>query len=44
LRILTRSEANTSQAVERIKAEVDQRDEVAELLKFIEESERGFHK
>jgi UDP-N-acetylglucosamine acyltransferase len=44
LRILTRSEANTSKALERIHEEVEPREEVNELLRFIQESERGFHK
>jgi UDP-N-acetylglucosamine acyltransferase len=44
LRILTRSGLNTSQAVERIVAEVPGVDEVDELLAFIASSERGFIK
>jgi UDP-N-acetylglucosamine acyltransferase len=40
-RLLTRSGLNTAQAVERIREEVPQSDEVAELLAFIASSERG---
>ena len=40
-RLLTRSNLNTSQAVERIRAEVPACDEVDELLEFIRASERG---
>jgi UDP-N-acetylglucosamine acyltransferase len=41
LRLLTRSGLNTSQAVERIRAEVPPCSEVDELLDFIKASERG---
>jgi UDP-N-acetylglucosamine acyltransferase len=41
LRLLTRSNLNTSQAVERIRAEVPPCAEVDELLEFIRSSERG---
>ena len=41
LRLLTRSNLNTSQAVERIRAEVPECAEVDELLEFIRASERG---
>jgi len=41
---LTRSGLNTSQAIERINAEVPPSPEIAELLEFIEQSERGFVK
>ncbi|HUQ93065.1 MAG TPA: acyl-ACP--UDP-N-acetylglucosamine O-acyltransferase [Bryobacteraceae bacterium] len=41
LRLLTRSGLNTSQAIERIRAEVDPSAEVEELIQFIESSERG---
>ena len=41
LRLLTRSNLNTSQAVERIRAEVPSCAEVDELLEFIRASERG---
>jgi UDP-N-acetylglucosamine acyltransferase len=41
LRLLTRSNLNTSQAVERIRAEVAACPEVEELLEFIRASERG---
>ena len=44
LRLLTRSGLNTSQAVERIEAEIERGPEVDELLRFIAESERGFIK
>jgi UDP-N-acetylglucosamine acyltransferase len=40
-RLLTRSGLNTSQAVERIRAEVPACAEVEELLEFIRASERG---
>jgi UDP-N-acetylglucosamine acyltransferase len=41
LRLLTRSNLNTSQAIERIRAEVNPCPEVEELLAFIEASARG---
>jgi UDP-N-acetylglucosamine acyltransferase len=41
LRLLTRSNLNTSQAIERIVAEVPPCPEVDELLAFIRASERG---
>ena len=44
LRLLTRAKLNTSQAVERIQAEVAATPEVAELLTFIAASQRGFVK
>jgi UDP-N-acetylglucosamine acyltransferase len=44
LRLLTRSGLNTSQAIERIRAEVPATPEVEELLQFIAQSERGFVK
>jgi UDP-N-acetylglucosamine acyltransferase len=44
LRLLTRAKLNTSQAVERIRAEVPATAEVEELLAFIAASERGFVK
>ena len=43
-RLLTRSNLNTSQAVERIRAEVPLTPELEELLAFIESAERGFIK
>lgn len=43
-RLLTRSGLNTSQAVERIREEVEQTPEVTELLDFMASSERGFVK
>lgn len=43
-RLLTRSQLNTSQAVERIRAEVPACPEVDELLEFIRASQRGFLK
>lgn len=43
-RLLTRSKLNTAQALERIRTEVAQTAEVAELLDFIATSERGFIK
>jgi UDP-N-acetylglucosamine acyltransferase len=44
LRILTRSGLNTSQAIERIVAELPGVEEVEELLAFIASSQRGFIK
>jgi len=44
LRLLTRSGLNTSQAIERIAEEVPPAPEIAELLEFIAQSERGFVK
>jgi UDP-N-acetylglucosamine acyltransferase len=41
LRLLTRAQLNTSQAIERIRAEVPACAEVEELLEFIRSSERG---
>src|SRR5215467_9063855 len=41
LRLLTRAQLNTSQAVERIRAEVPACPEVEELLAFIQSSQRG---
>lgn len=43
-RLLTRSGLNTSQAVERIRAEIEGVAEVDEILSFIETAERGFIK
>jgi len=43
-RLLTRSGLNTSQALERIKAEIEPTAEREELLAFIAASERGFVK
>jgi UDP-N-acetylglucosamine acyltransferase len=43
-RLLTRSQLNTSQAIERIRAEVPPCAELEELLDFIRSSERGFVK
>lgn len=44
LRILTRAGLNTSQALERIRAEIAPTPEVDELLAFIDTSQRGFIK
>ena len=44
LRLLTRSGLNTSQAIDRIQAEVPQCAEVDELIEFIRSSERGIVK
>ncbi len=44
LRLLTRAGLNTSQAVERIRAEIAPSPELEELLAFIAECERGFVK
>ena len=41
LRLLTRSSLNTTQAVERIREELEQNDDVGRLLAFVEDSERG---
>jgi UDP-N-acetylglucosamine acyltransferase len=41
LKLLTRSELNTSQALERIAAEVEQTPEIAHLVEFIRSSQRG---
>jgi UDP-N-acetylglucosamine acyltransferase len=43
-RLLTRSQLNTSQAIERIRAEVPASAEVEELLEFIRTSDRGIVK
>jgi UDP-N-acetylglucosamine acyltransferase len=43
-RLLTRSKLNTTQAIERIRAEVPPCPEVEELIEFIRASERGFVK
>jgi UDP-N-acetylglucosamine acyltransferase len=43
-RLLTRSGLNTTQALERIRAEVPAAPEVEELLEFLASSERGFVK
>jgi UDP-N-acetylglucosamine acyltransferase len=43
-RLLTRSQLNTSQAIERIRAEVPPSVELEELIEFIRSSERGFVK
>jgi UDP-N-acetylglucosamine acyltransferase len=43
-RLMTRSQLNTTQAVERIREEVPMTPELEELLEFIRTSERGFIK
>ncbi len=43
-RLLTRAQLNTSQAIERIRAEVPPCAELEELIEFIRSSERGFVK
>jgi UDP-N-acetylglucosamine acyltransferase len=43
-RLLTKSALNTTQAVERIRAELEPSPEIEELLAFIDSSERGFVK
>jgi UDP-N-acetylglucosamine acyltransferase len=43
-RLMTRSQLNTSQAIERIREEVAMTPEIEELLEFIRTSERGFIK
>jgi len=40
-RLMCRSEFNLSQAVEKIKSDLEATDEINKILKFIEESERG---
>ncbi len=42
-RLLTRSQLNTTQAIERIRAEVPPCAEIDELIEFIRSSERGVH-
>jgi UDP-N-acetylglucosamine acyltransferase len=44
LRLLTRAQLNTTQAIDRIRAEVPPCAEVEELIEFIRSSERGVHK
>ena len=44
LRLLTRSNLNTSQALARIREELPRSPEVDELIQFIDTSERGFVK
>ena len=44
LRLLTRGQLNTTQAIERIRAEVPPCAEVDELIEFIQSAERGFIK
>jgi UDP-N-acetylglucosamine acyltransferase len=44
LRLLTRGQLNTTQAIERIRAEVPACTEVDELIAFIQSAERGFVK
>jgi UDP-N-acetylglucosamine acyltransferase len=41
LRLLTRAQLNTSQAIERIQAEIPGCPEIEELVRFIQESQRG---
>lgn len=41
MRLLTRAQLNTSQAIERIEAEIPASPEVEELIQFIRESKRG---
>jgi UDP-N-acetylglucosamine acyltransferase len=43
-RLLTRAGLNTSQAIERIRAEVPPSDEIDEVIAFIQSSERGIVK
>ncbi|MEP6993796.1 MAG: acyl-[acyl-carrier-protein]--UDP-N-acetylglucosamine O-acyltransferase, partial [Acidobacteriota bacterium] len=43
-RLLVKSKLNTSQALERIAAEIPDQPDVEELVRFIETSERGFIK
>jgi UDP-N-acetylglucosamine acyltransferase len=41
MRLLTRSQLNTTQAIERIRAEVPPCPEIEELIEFIDSSDRG---
>jgi len=43
-RLLTRAQLNTTQAIERIRAEVPPCQQIDELIEFIRSSERGVHK
>jgi acyl-[acyl carrier protein]--UDP-N-acetylglucosamine O-acyltransferase len=43
-KFLFKSDLNNSQAVEKIKSELEQTDEIKNLLDFIEKSERGLIK
>lgn len=43
-RLLVRSKLNTSQALDRIEGELSGQEDVASLVRFVRESERGFHK
>lgn len=43
-RVLLNSKLNTSQAIEKLKAEGDQGEDVAMLIRFVEQSERGIIK
>jgi UDP-N-acetylglucosamine acyltransferase len=43
-RVLLNSKLNTTQAIAKLKSEGDQGEDVAMLLRFIEESERGIIK
>ncbi len=40
-RLLTRSQLNTTQAIEKIRASLDQNEDIEALVRFIESSERG---
>jgi len=41
---LIKSKLNTTQALERIEAELPGQEDVAYLVEFIKESKRGFHR
>ena len=43
-RLLVKSQLNTTQALERIEAELPGHEDVADLVRFIKESRRGFHR
>jgi UDP-N-acetylglucosamine acyltransferase len=43
-RLLIKSKLNTTQALERIEAELPGHEDVAYLVEFIKESKRGFHR
>jgi UDP-N-acetylglucosamine acyltransferase len=40
-RLLYRSKLNTRQAIEAVRKEIEPREEISQLLEFIEKSERG---
>jgi UDP-N-acetylglucosamine acyltransferase len=40
-RLLYRSKLNTRQAIEAVRKEIEPREEISQLLEFVEKSERG---